>query len=81
MRGPVLPPEHFTGVDKNRMSGRDMRFSKETGVLLAFRSLVVCEFHQSRQMKSIVTTKAKAAPTTRTLMDRVNPMSSSSVSR
>jgi hypothetical protein len=34
-----------------------------------------------RQMKSIVTTNTNAALTTRTLMDRVNPMSSSSVNR
>lgn len=34
-----------------------------------------------RQMKSIVSTKTNAALTTRTLMDRVNPMSSSLVNR
>jgi hypothetical protein len=82
MRAPALLPEPSAKARmKKRMPSSGMRFSNETGVLLASRSLIVCECRQGRQIKSIVTTKAKAAPTTRTLMDRVNPMSSSSVSR
>jgi hypothetical protein len=64
---------------KKHMPISGMRFLKGIACVVSFQEYGCLRCSLLRQMKSIVTTNTNAALTTRTLMDRVNPMSSSSV--